>query len=74
MANDSTVRSVTFILDEEDTSKLMPHQRLLAYHGDEYELDDFHYEVVKVCRQPYLVFTKPTTNIYRRVGRVKIEN
>lgn len=72
MDDDRQVKSVTFILNEEDTSKLMPHQRLLAYQGDEYELDDFHFEVVTVCGHPFLVFTKPTTNIFRRIAGLKI--
>ena len=66
------VVGMTFMLKKEDTSKLLPHQRLVAYKGDEYELDDFNFEVVSVCQRPYLVFTKPTTNIYRRIKDVKI--
>ncbi len=70
------VRGVTFVLGDEDPSTLLPHQRLLAYHDDEYELDDFHFEVVTVCGRDYLVFTRPTTNIYRRIKdvRLKIED
>jgi len=73
MDDDRQVKSVTFILNEENISQLLPHQRLLAYKGDEYELDDFNFEVVTVCGHPFLVFTKPTTNIYRRIGGLKIE-
>ena len=72
MADDRPVRSVNFILDKEDTSKLLPHQRLVAYQGDEYELDDFNFEVVKIGGQPFLVFTKPTTNICRRIKDIEI--
>ena len=73
MDDDRQVKSLTFILNEENISQLLPHQRLLAYKGDEYELDDFNFEVVTVCGHPFLVFTKPTTNIYRRIGGLKIE-
>ena len=73
MDDDRQVKSLTFILNEENISQLLPHQRLLAYKGDEYELDDFNFEVVTVCSHPFLVFTKPTTNIYRRIGGLKIE-
>ena len=73
MKNDRPVKSVTFILNDEDTSKLMPHQRLVAYHGDEYELEDYKFEVTEVCGRPFLVFTKPTTNIFRRIRTIDIE-
>lgn len=72
MKDDRPVKSVTFILNEEDTSKLMPYQRLVAYHGDDFELDEFNFEVVNICGRPYLVFTKPTTNIYRRIKTIEI--
>ena len=72
MNNSHAVRQVIFKLNNEDTSMLLPHQRLLAYKGDSYELDDFHYEVVSVGGQPYLVFTKPTTNIFRRIKDIEV--
>lgn len=74
MNDNQPVTAVTFVLKDEDTSKLLPHQRLLAYHDDTYELDDFHFEVVNVCQRPYLVFTKPTTNIYRRIDKIEIKH
>ena len=73
MNDDRPVKAVTFILDDEDTSKLLPHQRLMAYQGDEYELDDFHFEVINIGGRPFLVFTKPTTNIYRRIRTINVE-
>lgn len=66
------VAGVTFVLNDEDTSALLPHQRLVAYKGDTFELDDFHYELVGVSGRPYLVFTKPTTNIYRRIKNIEV--
>ena len=74
MKDERPVTGVTFVLNEEDVSQLLPHQRLVAYQGDEYELDDFKYEVVHVCGHPYLVFTKPTTNIFRRIRTIDIKH
>lgn len=73
LKSEQLVSTVRFILKEEDTSKLWPHQRLLAYHDDSFELDDFRFEVVQVAGRAYLVFTRPTTNIYRRIDSIKIE-
>ena len=67
------VKGVTFVLRDEDPSMLLPHQRLVAYSGNEYDLDDFNFEVVKVCGHDYLVFTRPTTNIYRRIKDVRLK-
>lgn len=68
-----TVNKVTFILNDEDVSQLKPYQRLLAYKDDTFELDDYHHEVVEVNGHPYLVFTCPTTNIFRRINHVEYE-
>ena len=67
------VSAVHFVLDAEDTSALLPHQRLLSYKGDVYDLDAFNFEVVQVGGRHYLVFTRPTTNIVRRVNHIEIE-
>lgn len=72
--SDRPVTAVRFELNDEDVSKLLPHQRLLAYPGNSFELDDFHYEVVNIYGRPYLVFTCPTTNIYRRIRGVEVVN
>ena len=74
MADDRPVTGVTFLLNDEDPSQLLPHQRLTAYQGDEYELDDYNYKVLNVGGRPYLVFTKPTTNISRRIRTIRIEH
>ena len=71
LPRDGKVTSLVFHLNHEDLDSLMPHQRLVAYHGDSYELDDFRYKVVHVCGKPYLVFTRPTTNIFRRIKRIE---
>ena len=71
--HDRPVHTVRFVLNDEDLSQLNFLQRLLAYDGDTYELDDFHFEVITVCGRPYLVFTRPTTNIARRIRDVEIE-
>lgn len=73
MKDSRPVTGVTFVLSEEDTSELLPHQRLVAYKGDEYELDEFYFEVAGICGHPYLIFTKPTTNIYRRIKNIEIK-
>ena len=68
------VDRVVFHLKPEDTSALLPHQRLLAYHGDTYQMDDhLHYSVLHVDGHPFLVFTRPTTNIYRRIKAISYE-
>lgn len=69
----SEVKGVTFVLAEEDTQKLLPHQRLVAYEGSEYSLDESRYKVVGVGGRPYLVFTKPTTNIFRRIKSIVVK-
>lgn len=69
----TTVSKLTFILDDEDLSRLMPHQRLLAYKEPTYEVDDYRYEVVEVSGRPYLVFTRPMTNIMRRLNHIEYE-
>ena len=66
------VERIVFNLKPEDTSTLWPHQRLLAYRGDTYVMDDRqHYSVVEAFGRYYLVFTRPTTNIYRRIDTIE---
>ena len=72
LSDERPVRSVRFILNEEDMSSLHFYQRLMVYDGDVFELDDFHYETVQVCGKPYLVFTRPTTNVTRRIKDIEI--
>ena len=72
LCRDSIVTGVTFILNNEDPSTLLPHQRLVAYQGNEYELDDFHFEQLTLFGRQYLVFTRPTTNIYRRIKDIQL--
>ena len=73
MKDRQSVKRLTFVLNEEDLSTLWPHQRLTAYRGDHYDLDDLHYELVEVNGQPYLVFTRPTTNISRRINHIEYD-
>lgn len=73
MKEDRPVKKLTFLLRDEDPSGLLPHQRLLAYKGDRYDLDDFRFEVIHVGQQPYLIFTRPTTNIFRRIKDIVYE-
>ena len=67
------VKGVTFELNDEDPSTLWPHQRLVAYKGRSYDLDDFLFEDLTVGGQRFLVFTKPTTNIYRRINHISLK-
>ena len=66
----TAVKRLRFLLKPEDPSTLLPHQRLLAYRDDTYELDDYRYSIVNVSGRSYLVFTCPTTNIMRRLGDI----
>jgi len=68
-----TVNKVTFVLNDEDPSELLPHQRLLAYDGNRFELDPFRFETVEAFGRRYLVFTRPTTKVYRRIHHVELE-
>ena len=74
MSENSPVKRVVFKLKPEDHSQLLPHQRIVAYKGDEYVMDDdFHYSVVSIYGNPYLIFTKPTTNIFRRIRQIRYD-
>jgi hypothetical protein len=66
------VDSLTFVLNDEDPSTLSLLQKLVAYKDSTYVMDDYNYEVVDIGHRPYLVFTKPTTNIYRRIKEVRM--
>lgn len=68
-----SVRKVFFNLRQEDTSKLSLKQRVTAYNGSVYELDDFHWQVVSVDGTRILVLTMPQNNILRRVKSIAIE-
>ncbi len=63
---------VLFLLNDEDPSALSPLQRLVAYRDSVYELDNFNYDVVAIGGRHYVVLTKPTTNIYRRIREIKL--
>lgn len=73
LQEEQQVKGVTFELNDEDPSTLWPHQRLVAYKGRSYDLDDFLFEELNVGGQRYLVFTKPTTNIYRRIYHISLK-
>ena len=71
LKNDKPVKNIVFHLKPEDKSKLMLHQKLLAYNDSTYKLNDFYLSVVKIENNPYLIFTKPTTNIFRRINSIE---
>jgi len=67
------IHEIVFHLKPEDAFALWPHQRLLAYQGDMYVLDDgFRYSIVTLRGHQYLVFTCPTTNILRRLSAITL--
>ena len=68
----SAPSSVEFVLNDEDPATLSPLQRLVAYKDSIFDLDDFHHDVVTIGGRHYLVLTKPTTNIYRRIKQINI--
>ena len=71
LQEDKPVHQIIFHLKPEDFASLNVFQRMVAYKEDTYELDDnFHYSVVHVGGRPYLIFTRPTTNIYRRIQSI----
>ena len=65
------IENLVFELNDEDPSTLSFIQRLLVYQGNEFELDDLKYDEVAIGSQYYLVFTRPTTNIFRRIKNIK---
>lgn len=65
------VSRLTFMLSPENPDNLLPHQRLLAYSGDSYNLDSRHFKVVNLYGNFFLVFTRPTSNIYRRIHHIE---
>ena len=67
----NTIDSLIFVLNDEDPATLNPLQRLVAYKDSTFVLDDYNYEVVDIAHRPYLVFTKPTTNIFRRINHIE---
>ncbi len=72
LQENKSVSKIVFYLKPEDISSLPLPQRLLAYKDSIYELDDnFHYSVIHINDRYYLVFTRPTTNIYRRIDNIK---
>ena len=72
LPEDKKVSKVIFELKPEDTSKLNILQRLLVYKDDTFVLDDdFHYKGVHINGRHYLIFTRPTTNIFRRIANIK---
>ncbi len=71
IADSMQVADVIFELGPE--VELKPWQHFLSYKGDAYKLDHFKYKVVSICNHPYLVMTVPTTNIKRRIEKIRIE-
>lgn len=71
LQEEKPIKEIVFHLKPEDINHLWLHQRLVAYREDTYKMDDnFHYSIVHIFGHPYLIFTKPTTNIYRRIDYI----
>lgn len=66
------VSRVAFILDGNDLSSLHWWQKLTAYRGDEFVLDDFRWQVVGVGSKRLLVLTMPHNNILLRMKGIEI--
>lgn len=69
LADDQQVKRVVIKLNEE-VEGLWLHQRLLTYPHDEYEVNEEQFKTLEIEGKRYLVFTKPTTNIYRRIKEI----
>lgn len=72
LADGRKVNKVVFHLKKEDPRSLQFWQRPLAYKGDTFELDDFHWQVINVSGQRVLVITKPLTNVFRRIKSIEV--
>lgn len=72
IGKEQKVKGVEFLLKPEDPASLHFWQRPVAYKGDSYALDDFHWEVLQVAGRHYLVFTRPVTAISRRIDHIAI--
>ena len=66
------MKGLEFLLKPEDPANLHFWQCPVAYKGDSYALDDFHWEVLQVAGRHYLVFTRPVTAISRRIDHIAI--
>ncbi len=69
LADDQQVKHIVMKLNEE-VEGLWFYQRLLTYPNDEYEVREEQFETLEIEGKRYLVFTKPTTNIYRRIKEI----
>ena len=69
LADDQQVKHIVMKLNEE-VEGLWFYQRLLTYPNDEYEVNEEQFKTLEIEGKKYLVFTKPTTNIYRRIKEI----
>ncbi len=67
--------SVIFDLKDEDMDTLTISQRMVAYHGNTYSYSNHHRNIIiKIHGGHYLVFPRPTTNVYRRIKRIRYKS
>ena len=67
------VHGVEFVLRPEHLDSLHVWQRVVAYQGDRYALDDFHWEVIGMAGRRYVGCTQPVTAVSRRIERIEIK-
>ena len=48
------------------------YKRLLSYPSNEYEVEQEQFNVLDIEGKRYVIFTKPTTNIYRRIKTIEL--
>lgn len=70
IAYDRHVEGIVFELGEDRPENV--RQRLYPYRGDTYELDDFHWEVLTIGRERWVVWTLPPGNIRRRITNIRL--
>jgi len=71
LSDERPVERVVFHLKDEKPDTLPLRQRLLVYPDSTYALDAFRFEAVTIAGRRYLVFTRPVTNIFRRIKGVE---
>ena len=70
LSNNQRVHNVTIELTNE-VNNLHFYQYLLTYPNNEYKLTNDQFKVIKVANSKYLVLLCPTSNIYRRIAKIR---
>ena len=56
----------------EEVKESWLYKRLLSYPSNEYEVEQEQFNVLDIEGKRYVIFTKPTTNIYRRIKTIEL--